>query len=277
MKKLILLGVVILMGSQLKAQTDSTKAVENVDTEIRFGKVFVMIKGDDIDTIYRSGEISRKKYPNVQFLPTFDIGVSGYMKDFNGQSWTQGGGQIPVPVNTGSTELDFAKSRNFAFNGNLVFNLTKNFGIITGLGLNYNTYRFKENTTITPKEGTFMIDTVRSYSKYKFRNKYVQVPLMFKIQSSNEDFQFALGGIVGYNFSSKVKAEYTIDGGEYKTVIKDNFNVNPLKLSLGARFSYKGAGLYFNYGLTEMLSGVDKDLNGYNLMPFEAGITIGVF
>ena len=98
---------------------------------------------------------------------------------------------------------------------------------------------------------------------------------MLKFQTSNENFQFALGGIVGCNFRSKVKAIYTDNGTEYKVKAKDNYNVTPLKLSLGARFNYKGIGLYFNYGLTELMSGYDA--RDYKLIPVEAGITFGAF
>lgn len=275
MKKVIFIGIAFLMGGQILAQNDSISSdTSKVDTEVRFGNIKIIIDGDDKGITYNPDE--ERTFPNVDFIPSFDIGVAGYTKDYTGVI-NYVNSPDPRDISTASGDLDFGKSRNIGINGNLVFNITKNFGIVTGLGLNYNTYRFSENLVVTPKTGAFMEDSITSYSKYKFRNRYVQLPLMLKLQTSNEDFQIAFGGTVGYNFGSKVKAEYTIDGGEYKTVVKDNYNVEPLKLSVGARFNYKGLGLYFNYGLNEVLSGVDKNYNGYNLMPFEAGITLGTF
>ena len=130
--------------------------------------------------------------------------------------------------------------------------------------------------TVDAKTGNFFEDTVITYSKYKLKSNYVQVPLMFKLQTSNSDFQFAFGGTVGYNFRTKTKAIFSDNGTEYKIKAKDNYNVTPLKLSLGARFNYKGIGVYFNYGLSEMINGNDN-IQTYKLMPFEAGITIGSF
>jgi hypothetical protein len=273
MKYLIITVIALFSLNGISQSNDSTKNYNKTDVVI--GNITIS-KNDEggitIDTI------KVKTYPNVEFIPTFDLGVAGYSKE-------PGEGAVlavsPYPnynsLTNVSTELDYSKSRNFGINFNLVFNFTKNVGLVTGFGLNYNSYTFRENMTIDPKTGHFLEDTVITYNKYKFKNNYVQVPLMLKFQTSNEDFQFALGGTVGYNFRSKVKAKYSFNGTEYKTVIKDNYNVTPLKLSVGARFNYKGVGLYFNYGVTEFLSGQDNTIANYSLMPFEAGITFGSF
>lgn len=222
-----------------------------------------------------------KSYPNVEFVPTFDIGVAGYIE--NEVLLDRGPyapHQIGNSISTASSELDFSQSRNFALNFNVAFNLTKNVGIVTGAGLSYNSYSFKENVVVNPVHGSLSYDSVTSYSKYRFKNNYIQMPVFIKIQSSNEDFQLAAGPILGYRFTSKTKAVYTVGSTEYKNFEKDNFSVNPLKLSVGARFNYKGLGLYFNYGLTDFLQGAkyeNPQIKSYELMPFEVGVTIGSF
>jgi hypothetical protein len=239
------------------------------------GVVFKTFKKRDTTTD------NEKIYPYVEIAPTFDIGVAGYFESKNSTNLGQyTSNQITNSISTASNELDFSKSRNFGFNFNIVFNLTKHVGLVTGVGLNYNNYSFRENIIINPVYGSFNYDSVTTYSKYKFKNYYIQMPVLIKVQTSNQDFQFAAGPIIGYRFTSKTKAVYKIGSTEHKDFTKDNFNVMPLKLSIGARFNYKGLGFYFTYGLSDFLSGLSYDnpqINSFELMPFEAGITIGAF
>lgn len=236
------------------------------------------------DTVPETGDTAQeivKTYPNVEFVPTFDIGVAGYVEnDLLLDPGPYAPHQIGNSISIASTELDFSQSRNFALNFNVAFNLTKNVGIVTGAGLSFNSYGFKQNVVINPVHGSFSYDSVTTYSKYRFKNNYVQMPILIKVQSANEDFQFAAGPILGYRFLSKTKAVYEVGSTEYKNFEKDNFSVNPLKLSVGARFNYKGLGLYFNYGLTNLLQGAkyeNPQIKSYELMPFEVGVTIGSF
>ncbi len=275
MKIITIIGLT-LISSLGFSQVDSTE--DKPDTEIKFGKMTLIFDEDEKEADINNGNGS-KKYPSVEFLPSFDYGVAGFSK----------ANVVAEPLTTSyraneissqNIALDFGKSRNFAVNLNLTFNLTKNFGVVTGARFSNNTYVFKNNVMVLPKTGAFQLDTVISYSKYRFRNNYIELPVMLKLQSSNEDFQFAFGGSVGYNYRSKVKATYSIDGGEYKLKVKDNFNTEPLRFNVGARFNYRGFGLYFNYGFTKFHAITESDgtqYNTYDLMPFEAGITLGSF
>lgn len=284
MKKNILLLLSFLMGGQLMAQDDDTTTFERdttvIDTKVRIGKIVITIEGENADTtIHFDDEKKEVKFPRVITGVSFDFGVAGYSKEKTGEVFYINAPEAAA-ISTASGNLDFGKSRNIGVNFSLVFDITRNFGIVTGLSLNYNKYRFTDNIVVTPKFGTFHEDSIISYSSYKFKNSYVELPLMLKLQSSNRNFQFAAGGIVGYNFASKVKAKYSIDGGEYMTKVEDSFGTEPLRLSVGARFNYHAIGLYFKYGLNEFLKGTEQNqtgYNGYRLMPFEAGITFGTF
>lgn len=263
--------------------TDTTKAGE--DTEIDFGNVKVIVKDKKKHTVTKDSTVKtssnddwdyeeEKSYPSVSFETSFGIGVAGFTQETaNGLILTV---FEPEKQSTASLDLDYGKCRNYMINGNFSLDFTKNIGLLTGIGFEFNRYVFKENLQLTPKHGTFISDTVTNFSSYKFKTNYIQLPLMLKLQSSNQNFKFAVGGTFSYNIGNKVKAEFSDADADYETTIKGNFNVAPIKLSLGARIAYKGIGLYFNYGLTEMNNDAVQTPNGRkDLMPFSAGITLG--
>ncbi|MGB1039811.1 MAG: outer membrane beta-barrel protein [Flavobacteriales bacterium] len=265
------------------AQVDSTEnqsdTIQSQKTEIDFGNVKVIVKDkkkikstkDSIQNIDDDDYEDERSYPQVNFETSFGIGVAGFSEvTHTGSVGTQ------AVTSTASLDLDYGKCRNYMINGNLSIDITKNFGILTGVGFEFNRYVFRENLQVTPKDGHFVSDSITSFSSYKFKTNYVQLPLMLKFQNNSESFKFAIGGTFSYNIGNKVKYEFSDQDADYKTTIKGNYNVAPIKLSVGARIAYKGIGLYVNYGLTEMNKDFLVTKNGFrDLMPFSAGITLG--
>jgi hypothetical protein len=291
MKNIITL-LFALVAFTINAQSDSTKnqmdtTLNQIDTaestEFDFRNVKVIIKDKNKKTITKDENWKKDKdgneinnddeYPNVSFKTSFGIGVAGFGKEVTEYGRTE---DANITSDVSSLDLDYGKCRNYMINGNLMFDIHKNFGILTGLGVEFNRYVFKENLQITPNEGNFVTDTAISFGSYKFKTNYLNVPLMLVFKSNNQKFKFAVGGTFSYNIGNKVKQEYSIENVDYNSKIKSNYNVAPIKLSVGARLTYKGIGLYVNYGLTEMNDNQIRHSSGKtNLMPFSAGITLG--
>ena len=269
--------------SQSDTLTNSVDTTKAKSKEIDFGNVKVIVKDKKKhsvtkDTTHNTKEdewlyTDKQSYPEVNFVPTFGIGVSGLTRETN---------EIGLPMNqytptsNARLDLDLVQSRNYVINGNLLIDFHKNFGLLTGFGFEFNRFVFEENMQISPKNGEFVSDTVTAFSSYKFKTNFVQVPLMLKFQTNNQDFKVALGGTVSYNIGSKVKAEFAQPDAEIETTIKGNYNVDPIKLSLGVRIAYKGIGVYANYALTPMNRDQILHKDGLvNLTPFSVGITMG--
>lgn len=269
--------------SQSDTLTNSVDTTKAKSTEIDFGNVKVIVKDKKKhsvtkDTTHNTKEdewiyTDKQSYPKVNFEPTFGTGVSGLTRETN---------EIGIPMNQytptsdASLDLDLVQSRNYVINGNILIDFHKNFGLLTGFGFEFNRFVFEENMQISPKNGEFISDTVTAFSSYKFKTNYVQVPLMLKFQTNNQDFKVALGGTVSYNIGSKVKAEFAQPDAEIETTIKGNYNVDPIKLSLGVRIAYKGIGVYANYALSPMNRDQILHTDGLvNLTPFSVGITLG--
>lgn len=276
MKTIFILSFALLSFTFF-AQSDSTK--NDNETEIDLGDVSIIIKDNTkttktIDGITDSDEEKPKedKYPNVDFETSFGWGVAGFSQENANVIFVT----APEVTSDASLDLDYSQSRNYMINGNLMFDIHKNFGILTGFGFEFNRFVFKENLQVDPNNGGFMKDSVISFGSYKFKTNYLNVPLMMVFKSNNQKFKFAVGGTFSYNIGNKVKQEYSIENVEYKSEIKGNYNIAPIKLSVGARLAYKGIGIYANYGLTEMNDNFISQSSGVsNLMPFSAGITFG--
>jgi hypothetical protein len=275
--KYIFTLILLVITAGVFAQTDTTK---NNDTEIDFGNVKVIVKDKKKYTVTKDstqkegGEVwdneDEESYPSVDFDISFGWGVAG----FSQQKFDLQAGNIVT--SDASLELDYVRSRNYLINGNFSIDLTKNIGILTGVGFEFNRFVFSESLQVTPKDGYFQSDTNTNFSSYKFKTNYIQLPLMLKLQTDNQNFKFAIGGIFSYNIGNKVKAEFNDKNADYETITRANFNVAPVKIAVGARVAYKGIGLYFNYGLTEMNKDQVVSTDGRrNLMPFSAGITFG--
>ena len=283
MKTLITL-ILAFVTFTVTAQTDSTtvkKDTTNGETEIDLGDVKIIIKDKKKKTIkldgeeyeYGGEEDDKKEFPNVDFQTSFGWGVAGYT--------VESVGELPRNVDYSELsyanfDLDYSQCRNYLINGNFHINFTKNFGLLTGFGFEFNRFVFKNNLQINPNSGYFQPDTAISFGTYKFKTNYIQIPLMLKFQTNNENWKIAVGGTFSYNIGSKVKQEYSVENVEYKSTIKGNYNVAPIKLSVGARLAYKGIGIFANYGLTSMNNSGIYSVNGIkDLMPFSAGITFG--
>lgn len=275
-----------LVAITINAQSDSTKnkidtTLNKVDTvestEFDFRNVKVIIKDKNKKVITKDKKKDENQaesdqssnFPTVSFTTTFGIGVAGY-------SLSNQEVGVRNPVSNASLDLDYGKCRNYMINGNLMFDIHKNFGILTGLGVEFNRYVFKDNLQVTPNEGDFVKDTAISFGSYKFKTNYLNIPLMLVFKSNNQKFKLAVGGTFSYNIGSKVKQKYSVENVDYKSTIKGNYNIAPIKFSLGARIAYKKIGLYVNYGLTKMNQGSVSHSSGVSdLMPFSAGITLG--
>lgn len=267
MKTLITLSLA-LFTLPIFAQTDSTEVEE---TEFEIGDMTVILRENKSKA---SEEKEEETFPNVDFNTSFGWGVAGYSIVPNTDAhFTVIEAQRQ---STASYELDFSQSRNYVINGNLMIDLNKNFGLLTGIGFEFNRFVFRENLQVSPNQGTFLTDSIISFGSYKLRTNYIQLPLMLAFRTDNEKWKLAVGGTFSYNIGNKVKQEYSVENVDYKSEIKGNYNIAPIKLSVGARIAYKGIGIYANYGLTPMNNLAMENIIGReDLMPFSAGITFG--
>ncbi|MFH1118429.1 MAG: DUF2807 domain-containing protein [Bacteroidota bacterium] len=203
----------------------------------------------------------------------FDMGINGYLnKDM----------AFDIPEDYSFLELRYEKSINVALNiYEQNFNLIgKNFGLTTGLGFEWNNYRFDNNVllvrdTLGFVDGEFLDTDGINYTKSKLVVNYLTLPVLLEYQTNRfankNSFHISAGILAGLRIGSHSKIAYN-DGAKQKDKYNDkkDYDINPFKLDLTARIGWGKVNLYANYSLTTLF----KDNRGPDLYPFAAGITL---
>lgn len=152
------------------------------------------------------------------------------------------------------------------FTRDIALNRSHTLGLTTGLGLEYQRFRFSdENITLT-KDGSNNIPRPvnelyteiipKNIKRSSFKNLYLTIPFMIEQQfparlSSKRRAYVAAGVMGGVRMHSKTKVVYTNDDDKkQKAKEKGNFNMVPFKVDAVARIGYNWFNIWGSYTLT---------------------------
>jgi hypothetical protein len=150
------------------------------------------------------------------------------------------------------------------------------FSLHPGLGISAHNYTFSDNVTLSLSDSTQIIDLDNgeypNVSKSKFSVHYVNIPVEFRFfaKEGYRGLTAALGGVVGRRIISYSKIKFAED--QYDKFRRD-FNINPWRYGVYARFGFRGIMLTGKY----MLSDIFEDGAGPEVNTITAGITISLF
>jgi len=271
---------------EIDTLTNKLDTVAKDTIQIRLGGLKILIlKNDTIIERDTSLKIKRTVIPN--HWTSINYGINGYLNskgDFNLMSPEN----VDPKEMTSYMEVDYRKSMTFSFN---IFqgyiNLYKHhIGLVTGLGFEWNNYELKNNVKLNPNGGAFVynvvneynkrytwgeIDTNVIYSKNRFKQVYLTIPLLFDF-TTNSNYYLSFGAIAGLNLRTKMKYIYNIDSNTQKIKDKQSFNTNPFKIALTARIGHGGWGFFATYNLTTLF----EENKGPELYPFTLGISMNI-
>lgn len=169
--------------------------------------------------------------------------------------------------------LNQGKSLEFNFNFyELNIGLCKNYvGLVSGMGLSFNNYRFDNPYTI--EKGLTRTEPVpldpNNLAKTKLAMSYLNVPLLLEFQvpvNQREGRLFISAGIIGgVKIGSHTKVKY----GNDKEKDRSGFYINSFNYAATARVGYKDISLFAKYSLTSLF----EDGKGPKLTPFTIGIS----
>ncbi len=279
----------------------------NDSTKVKIGKLNIEVyEGDDSVKVVvgnrelfvdEDGNVSFSRRKNKKFnghWAGFDLGLNGYFNpDFN----------MSFPKETEYMDLRMTKSwavhLNF-YEQNIALSKNKKWGMVTGLGLNWNNYRFSMDTRLSSDSSELRgyIDQGISIRKSKLTALYFDVPLLFEFQTNSymkkNSFHFATGMVMGVRISSHTKKYYdewnkefditaynqatdnyetvftATSPNESKTKDFDDFYMNPFKWDATVRVGWGFINLFATYSVNTLFK-TDK---GPELHPWTVGISL---
>jgi hypothetical protein len=271
-------------GSEEKLPAEEIKKENEQDTvHIRFGNHAVEITSDDDKTHIDVERIDdfNSRWENRDRDEVHTI-HSRSNKKFDGH-WAgiDFGGNLLMntkysnyPEGTPNF-LETSPEKSFEVNLNLLeysFGFSSYIGLVTGLGLNFNDYKFKNRFTLT-KDEAGIIQPVElpegDFRLSKLSTTFITAPLLLEVQIPGQwhhDRMFITAGVIGgvkihEHTKSKIGEEKKRDNGDH--------NIAPLRWGYTARIGFENLGIYATYYNTRLF---EKGL-GPETTPVTVGLT----
>ncbi len=152
-----------------------------------------------------------------------------------------------------------------------------NIGIVTGMGLEWNNYRFDQDITLKEGEdGMIYPDPINpdwSVKKSKLTSLYLTVPLLMEFQipvKNDHKLHISAGLIGGLRLGTHTKIKYKRKGNSHKDKDRDDYNLQAFRYSAHARIGYRAINLFATYGMTDLF----RKNKGPELTPYTIGLTL---
>ncbi len=183
---------------------------------------------------------------------------------------------LTLPEEYSYMEIYSGRSRNWNFNFyKYDMGLVRDqFGLVTGLGLEINNYRFRNENTITVEDGVVRPRYFeQTLDRARLRTYHVTVPLLMEVQfpsyeSRHRRVHLSAGVIGGLRIGSNARVVY---GGDAKgrERVRDDFYLSPFRYGLTARVGVRSVNLYANYYMSPLFQN-DK---GPEIYPMAIGFS----
>ncbi|HEX7492718.1 MAG TPA: hypothetical protein VF346_00730 [Bacteroidales bacterium] len=195
-----------------------------------------------------------------------ELGFNNYLTSQN---------SLVLPADIDYMTLHSGKSMNFNINfSQLSLGLTRHIGFVTGLGLNWNNYRFDGNNNIIKGIDGIIeeLDPGSNLDKSKLATLFLTLPVLLEIQLpiENNHLSVAAGPIGAVKLGSHTKMVF--ENGQ-KVKSGGDFSLNMLRYGATARVGYGNFHLYGTYYLTPLFQ-TGKGPAGIDLYPFEIGMAL---
>lgn len=263
-------------GLAILSSTDDTTRLKVNEMEISIDKKITQTKRNELADAIKDevvgDEVKIKRRNNKSFRGNwggFGLGFNGFLN-------------ADHEFNAPPQEYEFLKlneQKSLVVNINLFqknVNLINNrLGLVTGIGLQYNNYRFRANTILSSDSaqiyGYFDTDPDKDYIKSKLLAKYVTVPVLLEYNTNGRrGFHIGAGAQFAWMYGSHSKIVYELDRSRQKVKDKGSFHLSPYNADLMLRIGWNWVNLFATYSITEMF----RDDRGPQLHPFTIGLNL---
>jgi hypothetical protein len=192
----------------------------------------------------------------------------------------------------GFLELQYPKSTMVNINfihGNIKLAGPK-FGIVTGLGISWYNFTFKDDVTVingkdaagkpctTQEKVSTTYPDMGTVNKTKLTMSYLTIPILLEFQANRRNTYISAGIIGGVRLDAHTKIKFS--GGDKEKDTND-FYLLPYKIDATARIGFKFLTVWATYSLTELFQEnklYDNENKKYiNKSPIALGVSINIF
>jgi hypothetical protein len=173
--------------------------------------------------------------------------------------------------------MNLYSSKSYYFDINfmqLSLGFSRHFGLVTGLGLNWDCYRFDGDNSIQVGNNGVIEEypSPTPLKKSKLKTLYLNVPLLLEgqIPVDNHHINIAAGVIGGVKLWSQTKM---VSGSGEKLKNTDDFSMNLLRWGPTVRIGYGCFQIVSTYYVTPLFK-KGKSPGGHDLSPFEIGFAL---
>lgn len=153
-------------------------------------------------------------------------------------------------------------------------------GLVTGLGLHFQSYRLDQNTTIVRGPD----DKIEPKLLYFDQNQKSKLSVFSILMPLLAEFQFPInhyenrlylssGLFASYRINSHTKIKYRVDGKKEKLKVPGHYHLQDFQYGIMVRAGYRRINLFATYDLRPLF----KENKGPELTPFTFGFTIVSF
>ncbi len=252
-----------------KAGPDSSRVTtETIVIPMNGGKMEVKFTSDSTTRKDTSKKVWIHKPTPRDFWSGFDLGFNGYLTP--DQKTTMAAGNENFDVNQGKSlymGFNFFEKSMPIYKTHVV--------LLTGLGLDYNNYKFSNNVSPFGDVDSSGQGVQRDYIQNRLKTFYATVPLMLGIDFSKPNksgLHLAMGVVGGVRIGSYTKEKYSEGSDVIKKNTRGELDLNPFRVNAQARVGYGDFTLFASYALTEMFR---DNTNKPELYPFNFGISFG--
>lgn len=152
-----------------------------------------------------------------------------------------------------------------------------NIGLVTGVGLSFQSYRLDDNTTISIDENLKLHPSVLyfdSSQKSKLSSLYLEVPLLVEFQipisHSANRLYFSAGLTGAKRLETHTKVKYRKNGKREKLKSPGDYSINDYKVAATFRVGYHWINLFTTYDIVPLF----ENRRGPVLYPFSFGLKL---
>lgn len=209
----------------------------------------------------------------------FELGIASFMKNNDEES-------------NGFMELKYPKSSmvNINFLQANIKLIGPKFGLVTGLGLSWYNFTFKDDFTVvdgkdadgkpctTQKAIKEVYPKMGSVKKTKLTMSYLTLPLLLEVQGNRRNTYLSVGVIAGVKLDAHTKIKFSSDEKEKEF---EDFYLLPYKLDATVRVGHGCLTVWASYNLTKLFQKdklYDNVNNKYiNKTPIALGLSFNIF